>query len=171
MPIRVSARTNAELRGTVLAIKTLDRDLRKQLRRGTKEVAGMAWGRELTRRASTTLEHRVLADTARVAVSDQNVRIIAAGARRRVTSGGLRPIEYGRAIEFGANRAKRSTYRATRRGTTYTITRRTAAQLRPRRKGGYVFFPAAAEMIPRLLAMWTQTTVRTIHEAFEGRRG
>ena len=61
MPIRVSARTNAELRGTVLAIKTLDRDLRKQLRRGTKEVAGMAWGRELTRRASTTLEHRFAA--------------------------------------------------------------------------------------------------------------
>jgi hypothetical protein len=33
-----------------------------------------------------------------------------------------------------------------------------------------VFYPAAREMIPRLAALWIQTTVRTIAEALEGKQ-
>lgn len=163
MGIRVSARSSAALRATVLAIKSVDRDLRREIRTGVRTVALGEWARALDRSASTTLERRVIADTARITASDQNVRIRAAGARRRVTTGGLRPAEYGRAVEFGADRGKRTTYR--RKG--HPVTRHTARQMRPRNRSGYVFFPTAAEMVPRLLALWVQTTVRTIAEALE----
>lgn len=163
MPVRISAKSSAEIRGTVLAIKTLDRDLRKQLRAGVRKVAAVEWEAALARNASTALERAVLVDTARVSVSDQNVRVRSAGARRRATSGGMRPVEYGRAVEFGADRGKVTTYQ--RKGA--RVERHTARQMRPRSRSGYVFFPTAAEMVPRLLAMWVQTTVRTINEALE----
>lgn len=167
MPIRVSAQTNSALRATILAIKTLDRDLKKELRGRVRTVGLVEWRGALAREASTTLERRVLVDTARINVSDQNVRIRSAAGKRRVTSGGLSPVEYGRAVEFGANRQKVTTYRSSRGSTRFPVTRHTARQMRPRKRSGYVFFPAAAEMTPRLLALWVQTTVRTIAEALE----
>lgn len=132
----------------------------------------MEWTRAMTRKASTTMERRALVDTARVAVSDQNVRIRSATTRRPVASGGLRPIEYGTAVEFGVGPGRTATYTSQRKGTRFKVTRNVGRHLRPRRGDGYVFYPAAAEMIPRLASMWVQTTVRTIAEALEagGRR-
>jgi hypothetical protein len=144
--LRVSARSSAEIRATLLAIKTLDRDLRRELRSRTRKLATVDWERAMSRHASTELERRVLVDTARVSVSDQNVRIRSAGSSRPAGSGGIVPRVHGRGVEFGSSRTR---------------------SLPRRRRQGYVFFPAAADMIPQLLALWVQTTVRTIAEALE----
>ena len=143
--LRVSARSSAEIRATLLAIKTLDRDLRKELRGRTRKLATVDWMGAMAGEATTTLENRVLVQTARISVSDQNVRIRSAGSSRPAASGGIVPREHGRGVEFGSR----------------------VPQLRARRRQGYVFFPAAADMIPQLLALWVQTTVRTIAEALE----
>jgi len=146
MPLRVSAKSSAALRATLLSIKTLDRDLRKELRGRTRKLATVDWIRAMSNEATTTLEERVLVSTARVAVSDQNVRVRSAGSSRPAASGGIIPRVHGRGVEFGSSRTK---------------------SLRGRNRSGYVFFPAAAEMVPQLIALWVQTTVRTIAEALE----
>lgn len=146
MPLRVSAKSSAEIRSTIRAIRTLDRDLRRELRGRVRKLATQDWKQAMANEASTELEHRVLVNTARVSVSDQNVRVRSAGSSRPAASGGIVPREHGRGVEFGSSRTR---------------------SLRARRRQGYVFFPAAAEMVPQLLALWVQTTVRTIAEALE----
>jgi hypothetical protein len=67
--------------------------------------------------------------------------------------------------EFGANHKKKA-YR--RKG--HVVTRNTTAQFKPRNMKGYVFYPAAREMIPRLASLWVQTVVKTYADIFEGKR-
>jgi hypothetical protein len=68
-------------------------------------------------------------------------------------------------VEFGAAH-KKVTY--TRDG--HRVTRNTTAQFKGRRRAGYVFYPAAKKMIPRLASLWVQTVVKTYADIFEGRR-
>jgi hypothetical protein len=49
------------------------------------------------------------------------------------------------------------------------VTRNTTAQFKPRNRSGYVFYPAAKEMIPRLASLWVQTVVKTFADIFEGK--
>jgi hypothetical protein len=144
---RVSVLNSRELRATVTALKALPRELRKEIRIRTRNVAGPEWSKAMASAADTDQESRVLVKTARINVSDQNIRVRSASSRRKVLSGGLVPITGNKPIEFG-NRHK---------------------QFKPRNRRGYVFYPAAAEMIPRILALWVQTTFRTIAESLEGK--
>jgi hypothetical protein len=112
---------------------------------------------------------QLLVATGRVAVSDQNVTLKSATVGRKL-SGGLNPKTDAAAVEFGADHGK-VTYQATnRQGTTYNVTRNTRAQLRPRKSTGYVVYPAAASIIPRIASLWIQTTARTIYDMLDGRR-
>lgn len=162
--MRIDVRGSQELQDIALAMMTMDAPIRKYLRALTKAEMVSPWLSEMNKRASTRLEQRVLSDTATVAVSDQNVRVTSAGKGRRL-SGGLDPKVHGAAVEFGADRSKKATY--TRKG--HRVTRRTAVQLRPRRSTGYVFYPAAREMVPRLASLWVQTIVRGVSNVFEGK--
>jgi hypothetical protein len=146
MPLRVSAKDSAALRATILSIKTLDRDLKRELRGRVRKLATVDWKAAMGDHADTVLEDRVLVQTARVSASDMNVRVRSAGSSRPAASGGIIPRRDGRGVEFGSSQTK---------------------SLPPRRRQGYVFFPAAAEMVPQLLSLWVQTTVRTIAEALE----
>lgn len=168
--MRLDVRKSPELLAAIFAIRSLDRTIAKMNRQQTKTVAAPEWKQALAERADSRLEHRVIVNTAVVSVSNQNVRIQSAG-KGRPLSGGLNPKTDYAAIEFGADRAKRTTYRRKgRKGGTHTVTRRTAAGMKPRNGSGYVFFPAAKEMIPRMARLWVQTTVRTIATAFEGKQ-
>lgn len=171
--LRISIFSSKELQAVLLAMRSLDKDLSKQLRQQTKAVAAPEWIKATRENAQTRLEHRVLADTARVAVSNQNVTLKSAGVGRRL-SGGLLPKETGYAIEFGAERfaaGSGRTYSSTSaKGNKFTVhNRNTVAQLRARKKKGYVVYPAAAEVIPKMASLWVQTVMRGIHEAFESR--
>ncbi len=167
--MRLDVTKSRELQAALLAIRSLDRTLAKTIRQHTKRIAAPEWTRALTRRASTALEQRVLSATAVVTVSDQNVRAQSA-SKGRPLSGGLNPKTDFPAVEFGASDTPATYQRVSRKGKPHTVTRHTTKQLRPRNPKGYVFYPAAREMVPRLAALWVQTLVRTIATALEGKQ-
>lgn len=166
MPISVAV--SRELQAVLTAMRQVDKETQARIRRETRDMIGPAWTRAVAEHADTRLEQRVLAQTARVTVSNQNVTLKAATVGRRL-SGGLDPKSQWHAVEFGADQDAITPYEATsRKGKRYTVSRRhTSRQLRPRRKGGYVVFNAEAEVVPRLAALWAQTWARALHEAFE----
>lgn len=148
--LRVSALSSRELLTVLRGLRGLDRETKKQLRQHLKPMVLQAWKEALHPR--TQLQKAVLVDTARVAVSDQNVRLKSATLTRSLT-GGLKPSQGWAPVEFGAGPA----------------TRNQKAFGAPNRQGKVVY-PAAANVIPRILAMYTQTFVRAIHEALEGKQ-
>lgn len=162
--MRIDVRGSDALQDIVLAINQSDREVQRVIRTYTKSELTRPWLEAINQRASTTLERRVISATATVSVSNQNVRIQAA-AKGRKLSGGLDPKTDFPAVEFGANRGKTTTY--TRKGS--RVKRHTARQMRPRKKGGYVFYPAAGEMIPRLARLWVQTVVKVYGDIFDGK--
>lgn len=165
--LKVSTRDSAALRATVQALKVMDRTLAGAIRKFTQSEIAPEWAKGLQQRASTPAESQVLAQTARVAVSNQNVTLKSATVGRSL-SGGLEPKYDYASIEFGANRGETSTYSTrSRKGKRYTVTRHTRRQLKAPRRGGYVVYPTAQNLIPRFAALWVQTTVRTFYEAFE----
>lgn len=161
MPIQVSAKDSRELQAALLAIASVGKEIQAQLRRHTKRVAEPEWQKGLAERASSKLDHKVLVKTARVQVRDTNV-VLRSGA-----TGKLKDIT--RPVEFGADRNQVKTYKGRRGSKRFNVKRHTARQLGWRRKGGRVVWPTAEDMIPRMVSLWVQTTVRTFHEALEKR--
>ena len=151
------------LQGVIIALKHSDAETRKAIRTYTKSTMTRPWLDAIERQASTRLERRVISDSATVAVSDQNIRIQSA-AKGRMLSGGLVPKKDYAPVEFGAGH-KKVTY--TRQG--HRVTRNTTAQFKSHNRSGYVFYPAAKEMIPRLASLWVQTVVKTFADIFEGK--
>lgn len=166
--LRVSAYSSSQLLAVLRGLRNLDRDTKKHLRAHLKKMVQAEWQAELASRATTPMESRVLVNTGRAVVSDQNVRLKSATIGRSL-SGGLKPSEAYGAVEFGAN-PKVVQVRSSRRGTPYKSTRNVHAPLRPSNKRGYVVFPALSNIVPRVLAMYTQTFMRAIHEALEGKQ-
>lgn len=162
--MRIDVRGSDALRDMVLAINQSGREVQRVIRVYTKAELTRPWLESINRRASTQLERRVIAGTATVSVSNQNVRIQSAAKGRRL-SGGLNPKVEFPAVEFGADRNKVTSY--TRKGS--RVKRHTARQMRPRNKSGYVFYPAAKEMIPRLARLWVQTVVKLYGDIFDGK--
>lgn len=177
MVARVDIRGSTDLKATVLAIKTFDTDLRKQIRQHTRTVAMPVWNRalaeNLSHNAEPVMRSRVLVQTARITVSDQSIKVSSATQKRSGLSGGLSPARYGAAVEFGANQSKTRSYTyRNRRGTRIIVrNRHTARQMPPRRARGTIFWPALNdELVPRLLSLWMQTALRTMGDALDGKR-
>lgn len=168
--MRISVYASHELQAVLLKLKTLDRDTRGQIRRGTKADAAPIWATEVGSRVQTRAEGLALGKTARVAVSDQNVQLQSARIGRAL-SGGLLPSRDYAALEFGTDhRDEPTTYESTStKGQRFTVKRRTRRQLRSRAASGHVVYPAVGAAVPRLAALWVQTVVRTLHEALEAR--
>jgi len=167
--LRVSALSSRELLTVLRGLRTLDRDTKKVLRRELKGMAETAWKDALNRNADTKLERRVLADSGRVRVSDQNVRLTSASLSRSLT-GGLKPSESYGPVEFGANPRPAATETVRGKGSgTFTRHRDPNRPFKKPNRRGYVVYPSAAQIIPRILAMYVQTFVRAIHEALEGK--
>lgn len=165
--MRISVSESRVLQALIAAMKTMDRETAKNIRRFTKSEMDPAWRQAVAEHARTSLDHAVLASTARLAVSDQNVTLKSASVGRSL-SGGLSPKADFAAVEFGVNRDKTATYTATsRKGKPFKVTRHTQRQMPPRVRKGRVVYPAAADIIPRLASLWVQTVVRTFHEQLE----
>lgn len=166
--LSISVKNSKELLAAVLAIKAVDSTTRKQIRDHTASEISPEWSTSLASASKTDLDRAVLADTARVRVSDQNVALQSATVGKKLR-GGLNPkIDYP-AIEFGADRNKVTAYkRRTRHGET-TVTRHTRHQLPPITRKGRVVYPTASQFIPRYASLWVQTVVKTIYDAFEGK--
>lgn len=147
----VSVRQSAQLKATVLALQAAPREIRGDVRKQTRAVAAPEWKAAMERNATTVQQTRMLVATARITTTDMTVRVRSAGSRRKALSGGATPVQYGRAWEFGARRPH-------------------GRQLPRARPSGYVFYPALAEMAPRIISLWVQTAMRVVHNALEGKR-
>ena len=167
--MRISVFASKELAGTILLLKGMDRELAKQTRRAIKTVTQDEWQEAVRGGVASRLETRVLSDTARVAVSDQNVTLKSAAIGRSL-AGGDTPSELMHSTEFGADQSATSSYTArSNKGTSFKVTNRhTRRQFRPRNLKGYVVYPAAARIIPRIASLFVQTAVRTFYEQIEG---
>lgn len=167
--MRLNVLDSRELQATILALRAIDKTLAAQVRKYTKAVAAPEWSQALNRRATTRLEQRVIANTAVVTVTNQNVRVQSA-SKGRMLSGGLLPKSEYPAVEFGKNPSKTTYTRISPRGQSHRVTAVVGRQFKRRNPRGYVFYPAAEEMIPRIAALWVQTTVKTIANALEGKQ-
>lgn len=169
MALRISAFSSKDLQATILAMKGMDRAVAKETRAATKKMIQPAWQKALSENSDTHQEVRVLAQTGRAAVSDQNVTLTSASIGRSL-AGGSTPSQLAHSVEFGSDQSFARTYQArSSRGKVYTVRRRTRRQFRPRNRKGYVVYPAAASIIPRLASLWAQTVVRTFYETLERR--
>ena len=143
--MRISVFNSKELQGTILLVRNSPREVAKEIRQRTKAVVGPAWQEAINAATRTRVQQLVIADTARVSVSDQNVTL-SAGSVGRALSGGAKPVELIVGAEFGSNRYKQFGVRVSK---------------------GKVFYPAVATVIPRIAALWIATTVRTFYEILE----
>lgn len=168
--MRISVHVSPELQAMLTRIRELPAETRKQVRVATKAAALPIWQEEVGANVQSRVEGLVLGRTARVAVTDKGVRLQAARIGKPLR-GGLDIKSQWHAVEFGGSPATvRKVDTKSRKGTAYTATRHTQRQLRPRRRAGYVVFPAVADSVPRLMSLWLQTIARAGHEALEGKR-
>ena len=143
--MRISVFNSKELQGTILLLKGVPRDVAAEIRRQSKSVIAPVWKEAVRGETRTSLQVQVLADTARVSVSDQNV-VLSAATVGKALAGGGKPAELAPGAEFGS--------------TTYK-------QFGTRASKGKVVMVAAAKTIPRIASLWVQTTIRTFYEIME----
>lgn len=165
----VSALASREIRALLLALKQAEPEVRQEINKRSKEVLTAIWKQEIAEQTSLAgartqrAQAKVLANTAKVTVGNKGVTLTAATSGRPL-SGGLNPKTQWQGLEFGATKNVRTVEFTSKLGNNYRQTRNVTAQLDPRKKKGYIFYPAARDSVPRILALWVQTSVRTLHE-------
>lgn len=174
MPGRIDVEGSRELRAVITGLKAVPKETSAQVRKVTKARLQPEFQQIMAERAAMTSQPRmvsaVLVRTARISVSDQNVKYQSAHIGRPLR-GGLDPKVNGRVVEMGAKRPVPTRYyRKSKKGGRHIVTRNAMAQLPDYRKKGHVFWPTVSELNPRFAALWAQTALRSIHEAFERKR-
>lgn len=159
---RISLLISKDLATLVQAVRGMDREVAAQIRKHTRVVVEPVWQEAVRGHVVDRMQTRVLADTARAAVSDSNITLKSGGIGQMADGTPKSRLAFG--VEFGADRKSVRTL-VSKKGDLYN--RRTKAQFKLPRSAGYVVYPAARSVIPRVASLWVQTAVRTIHEVFE----
>lgn len=162
--MRISVFESKHLQAVVLAMKGMDRDLAAQVRKATKSITQNEWAGDLAKQSTTDLEDKVLVETARVSVTNQNISLRAGQLNKKLRPGGPPRSTLTPSTEWGSDTNRKITSTSSK-GKQYK--RRQGANFRPRNRKGYVTYPAAAKIIPRIASLWVQTTVRAFYEALE----
>lgn len=155
-----------QFRAAAQRLRRLGVDLGPEIRQGSQSVQP-EWKRLVSAGASTTIEKRIIANGARMSVTDSGVRLESTGGRVR---NGLNAADHGGAVEFGVKRGKKSTYkRRSKRGRTHTVTRVTTNGLKSFRKSGHVFTPAVKAIVPKLAKAWIDEISDAAEDALNGK--
>lgn len=158
--MRISLLIDSPLATLQHAMRGLDSAVKRQIGAQTKRVALPVWQEE-TRFRGDTRQRTRLAQSAAVGVTATNVTLKAGiGPLSRTAS----LTELAKAIEFGNNPYVKE-QAVSKRGKVFT--RRRGNRFGPPAKKGNVAYPAAEAATPRIIALWIQTAVRTIHEEIE----
>ena len=176
--IGIDVRSSDQLKAVILSIRSAPKNIQQNIKQFAKADIVPAWQEELAQQGATPLQQRLLVDTGRATVTNTTVNLRAGGVNAKV-SGGLSTdyvSPYGsasyKAAEFGANQYLTVPHYQSRskRGRPYVVHgRHTQHQFEAPNKDGYIVYPAARKVIPRVAALWVSTVVRTMHEAFEGK--
>ena len=147
----------------------MDKDLRKEINKATRDTMGPEWKKLVEQEALTVGAAAILSPGTRIAAGNPPVAK-AAGSVRKL-SGGARPAQLAHLAEFGSGNPERLSKpydRKNRSGSgTHKVRRRTLRQFGPRVREGRAVYPAFAEIAPRAASLWAQIVVRITHEAFE----
>ena len=159
-----------ELQAAILALKVMNRDLRRDIAKEAKPGLTALWTHGLEQRARTNLERRILVPGAKVAVSGQVVRASAATSRRALGNGLVPANEYAGA-EFGMMHVYRHKVQGrSPRGKAYTYLRHLTQFRADRQKQGHVAYSAARELTPEIISGWVQVIVGKLAGSFESER-
>jgi hypothetical protein len=147
----------------------MDKDLRKEINKATRDTMGPEWKKLVEQEAFTVGAAAILSPGTRIAAGNPPVAKAASSVRK--LSGGARPAELAHLAEFGSGIPGRMSKPYARRnrssGGTHMVRRRTLLQFGPRVRAGRAVYPAFAEIAPRAASLWAQIVVRITHEAFE----
>jgi hypothetical protein len=154
----LDVRGSRELQATVLALKRADRSIRLGINKTARSRIRPIWQGELSARARTPLERRVILAGARANASDRGVQLVAASSGRPL-SGGLVPANDWPAVEFGADVHRIRVRQRSRAGRAYVRPLTINRQFYARQKDGMIAFDAASETGTRLVALWVHTVV------------
>jgi hypothetical protein len=174
--IGISARSSEELQAVILSVHAAPKAVQANIKKYAAQDIVPAWTDELAQQGADALQQRLLVDTGRASVTNSTIRLRSGGINAQV-SGGLSTDTVSKsnrggvyhsykAAEFGANQflVKEITSPNGR-----PEKRRTQAQFKRHDNKGYVVYPAARKVIPRIASLWVATVVRTLHDAFEGK--
>ena len=160
-----SAASVAELKAVALGLKLVDKETKKAMSASIRSVLNPIWKSNIEARLVTKLDRATFGSGARIAPG--NPARAMAGTSRRPVGDGMVPVEMARAVEFGA--PTRASHETTYSRQGHQVTRHTKRGLPKAVKAGRIVYPAWAELGPRLVSLWVQIIVRTIHEKLEGK--
>lgn len=160
MVVQIDVRESRELQAALLALQTVGKEVKAQVRKWTRQVVLPEWKKGLEQRAVSRLDTKVLVKSSSVQVRDTNV-VLRSGAK-----GKLKDIT--KPVEFGTDRDSWTEYQGrSPKGKPYKVKRHTKRQLAWHRREGRVVYPTANDLIPRVASLWVQTVIRTFHEHME----
>lgn len=165
----IDVNDDRRLQAVVLAMKGLDRDLKRDINKGTRETMNPVWKAVVSAHATSHFDTKMLTVGVRIAAGNPP-RAVAAASRRAIGKGKrITPGEDYHLAEFGSpNREKYSRYeRRSKNGGTHTVSRRAARGVPRFDRRGRVVYPAFAELAPRMVSLWVQTVVLKTYETFE----
>lgn len=164
-----SAKSIPALKAAALAMKLVDKDIRRDIAQATRSTIGPMWGQALAAQVQTNMDALILFEGAKV--TPGNPAKVVAGGSRKALGDGLVPVEHSRAWEFGAPSRipHEGTYTRDNESTggSHQVTRHTMRQVPKATRTGRVVYPAWASIAPRIVSLWVQIIVRKIHEALE----
>lgn len=172
MRVQPSATSDALLRGVVLALKSIDKPVKKQINDATRTTLNPVWREAIaTHAAGSRMDYAVFGKGARIAAGNPG-RLVASSSRRPLRKGanGFVPNEMGRALAFAGPKPQASEYvRTFKGGKSHKVKRHTMTGWPARKNGGRVVYPAVADVMPRIVSMWVQIVIRNIHESLDGK--
>lgn len=161
-----------ELQAAILALKVVGKDLRREILKRQRELILPEWreaiGEEISGKGGDIYGTRLSAKNTRIKLSTQGFTLVAATLNKKTTSGGLIPSKHYYLAEFGA--APKVVPVQGRRGDTrYEYKRKvnTGFSRRVSSKEGRFAFKAGRKMLNRALALYTQSAIQLVYEAFE----
>lgn len=168
-----SVEDHGALAAVALAMKTADRELRREINTATRQTMNPVWRDAVTSRATDRFTRALLVNGAAPKIKAGNPPVAQAATSRRALkpSRRLTPAADYAMAEFGSPHPNgRSKYtRRSKNGGTHQVSRRTRRGLPALNPRGRVVYPAFAEVAPRMVSLWVQLVVRKYHEAMEAR--
>lgn len=160
-----------ELQAAILALKIVDRDLRKEILKRTRELILKDWtqavGDEISTAGGDIYATRLTMRNTRVKVGTQGFTLQAATRGTKATSGGLISSKHYYLAEFGADK-KVVPVQGRRGNTRYEYKRTVNTGFQRRVKNGRYAFQASGKIMTRTIALYTQTCIQMVYKAFEG---
>ena len=162
-----------EIQAAILALKVVNADLRKEIIGRSRDKILGEWDSAIAENISSyggdIYATRLIMRNTRVKVGTQGFSLQAATRQTPQTSGGLVPGNDYYLAELGAD-PKVVPVEGRRGNTHYKYKRTVNTGFRPRQKRGRYAYQAAGRLMNRFIAMYVQTSIQMVYEAFEGKK-